>query len=70
MGIGHKTLADCGRELQQHVEFRAVRLEPEQRAVKREHEHRLLFRLPFGPDGSVQGRFTVQEKERDLFPFW
>lgn len=69
MGIGQITLADRGHQLQQHVELWAFRVEFEQRPVEREHEHRLPFRLPFGPDGKVQGLFTAQERERDLFPF-
>ena len=69
MGIGQKTLADRWGQLEQHFERWPFRVELEQSAVEFEREHRLLFRLPFGPDGNVHGHFTAPEKERDLSPF-
>lgn len=69
LGIGQITLADRVWQLQQHFERWAVRFEPEQSAFERQDEPWLFLRLPFEPDGSVYGRFTVQERERDLFPF-
>ena len=70
MGIGHITLADRGCELEQHFEFRAFRVELQQSPVEREHEHWLLFRLPFEPEGECLRTFSqCKEKERDLPPF-
>lgn len=68
MGIGQITLADRGRQLQQYVERWAFRVEFEQRPVEREHEHRLPFRLPFEPEGKVQGLFPVQVKGKGSIP--
>ena len=69
MGIGQITLADRFWQFQQHFERWAFRVELEQSPFEFERQHRLLLRLPFEPDGNVHGRFTVHERERDLFPF-
>ncbi len=70
MGIGHITLADRGCELEQHFEFRAVRVELQQSPDEREREHWLVFRLPFEPEGKCSRTFSqCKEKERDLSPF-
>lgn len=71
MGIGHITLADRGWQLQQHFQRWFVRVERQQSPVEREHEHWLLFRLPFEPEGECLRTFSqCKEKERDPFPFW
>lgn len=71
VGMGQITLADCWGQLQQHFERRFVSAELEQSPVEREREHRLLFRLPFEPEGDHSWMISqCKEKERDPFPFW
>ena len=71
MGTGQITLADRWWQLQQRFQRWFVRVERQQSTVEREREHRLLFRLPFEPEGECLRTFSqCKEKERDPFPFW
>jgi len=63
VGTGQITLADRWWQLQQHFERWFVRAERQQSPVEREHEHWLLFRLPFEPGGGMfTDILTVQGK--------